>query len=186
MNKTISVNLSGNVFILEDDAYEMLQNYLRELSAHFANEQGCAEIIEDIETRIAEHFRTEIKVERQVICVSQVSKVIEIMGRPGQIDDEVEPENTTSNKRTYRHMYRDVDDRIVGGVCSGMGYYFKLEPLLFRIIFIITSFLGGLGIILYAILWLVVPQAQTKAQKLEMRGEPVTAENIGKEFDNSK
>ena len=88
MKKTISVNLSGSMFVLDEDAYQVLDNYLKQLNRHFANEEGKQEIIADIEARIAEHLKTNIKVENQVISIDEVNRVIEIMGKPGDIDDE--------------------------------------------------------------------------------------------------
>lgn len=186
MKKTISVNLNGSIFVLDDDAYQMLDSYLKQLEKHFANEEGKQEIISDIEARIAEHFKEGIKLENQVINLSEVKRVIEIMGKPGDIDDEKPSGSGNQPYHGYRKMYRDVDERILGGICSGMGHYWKVEPLLFRIIFILTLFWGGLGLLIYIVLWIVVPPAITTSQKLEMRGEPVTAENIGKSFDNKK
>ena len=183
MKKTISVNLSGSMFVLDEDAYQVLDNYLKQLNRHFANEEGKQEIIADIESRIAEHLKTNIKVENQVISIDEVNRVIEIMGKPGDIDDEQPASESNLNYRSYRKMYRDLDDKILGGVCSGMGHYWRVEPVLFRIIFVLTLFWGGLGLLIYIVLWIVVPPALTSAQKLEMRGEPVTAENIGKSFD---
>lgn len=189
MNKTITVNLNGSIFTLDDDAYQVLKNYFAELEAHFANEDGKQEIIDDIEARIAEHLKQKILISQQAISLFIINEVIEIMGRPGQIDGNGEPENSNkSYKSDYscNRMYRDVDEKMLGGVCSGIGYYWSIEPLLLRVFFIISSFWGGFGVVLYIILWIVIPPAETKAQKLEMRGKPVNAENIGKNFDNNK
>lgn len=187
MKKTTTVSLSGSIFTLEEDAYNVLNGYLKRLEFHFANEDGRQEIIADIETRIAEHLRESIKVEGQVVDLNEVNRIIKIMGEPGEIDGEEKMKNTMQNDyRSYRRLYRDMDDRVLGGVCSGMGYYWRIEPLIFRIIFILTLFWGGLGLITYIILWIVVPPALTSAQKLEMKGEPVTADNIGKSFNEDK
>ncbi len=183
MKKTISVNLSGSIFILDEDAYQVLDNYIKQLNKHFANEEGKQEIIADIEARIADHFKAGIKLDNQVINLEEVNRVISIMGKPGDIDDEKPNAEPNTNYQSYRKMYRDLDDKILGGVCSGMGHYWRVEPLLFRLIFILTIFWGGLGLLIYIVMWIVVPAAITTAQKLEMRGEPVTAENIGKSFD---
>jgi len=183
MKKTISVNLNGSVFVLDEDAYQLLDNYIKQLNKHFASEEGNQEIIADIESRIAEHLKSGLKVDNQVINVDEVRRVIEIMGKPGDIDDAGVSQETNTQYQSYRKMYRDLDDKILGGVCSGMGHYWRVEPVLFRIIFALTILWGGLGFFIYLILWIVVPAATTTAQKLEMRGEPVTAENIGKSFD---
>lgn len=186
MNRTVTVNLSGSVLVLDEDAYQLLRDYLAYLDTHFAGEADRQEIIDDIEARMAEHFKSGLKVEHQVISSTEVNRVIDIMGRPGQLGDDGSTVSPKPSNRAYRRMYRDMDDRILGGVCSGMGCFFGIEPLLFRIVFVITLFGGGLGAIIYAIMWIVVPPAETTAQKLEMRGEPVTAENIGKNFETNK
>jgi phage shock protein PspC (stress-responsive transcriptional regulator) len=187
MKKTISVSLGGSVFVLEEDAYNVLSGYLKRLELHFSGVEGMREIISDIELRIAEHLKENIKIDSQVVDLIEINRVIRIMGEPGEMDGgKTMQNNYRTDYRNYRRMYRDVDDRILGGVCSGMGSYWRVEPLVFRIIFIVTLFWGGLGLLTYLILWVVIPPALTTAQKLEMRGEPVTADNIGKSFYEPK
>ncbi|MGD9977316.1 MAG: PspC domain-containing protein [Bacteroidales bacterium] len=183
MKKTVSANLNGSVFVLDEDAYLLLDSYLKQLGKHFANDEGKQEIIADIEARIAEHIKTGIKLENQVIDRDEINRIIEIMGKPGEFGDEKSAGDQNYSYHNYRKMYRDTDEKIMGGVCSGMGHYWRVEPLLFRIIFFLTIFWGGLGLLIYIVLWIVVPPAKTTAEKLEMRGEPVTAENIGKSFE---
>ncbi|MGE0077755.1 MAG: PspC domain-containing protein [Bacteroidales bacterium] len=187
MKKTISVNLNGSIFVLDEDAYQVLDNYLKQLNRHFANEEGKQEIIADIEARIAEHLKSGIKIENQIINLEEINRIIEIMGKPGDLGDEKPQSESSRTYHNYKKMYRDIDDKMLGGVCSGMGHYWKVEPALFRIIFLLSIFFFvGTSILVYIILWIVIPPALTTAQKLEMRGEPVTAENIGKSFDNKK
>jgi phage shock protein C len=117
------------------------------------------------------------------------------MGEPHDfMEDEVEPSG--GNKKTYhrattnKRMYRNPDDRILGGVCSGLGAYFNTDPWIFRTLFIVFSIFFLSGIIIYLILWIAIPEAKTSAQKLEMRGEPITVDNIKNavknEFDRVK
>ena len=187
MKKTMTVSLSGSIFTLEEDAYNALHGYLKRLEFHFSKEEGKQEIITDIESRIAEHLRETIKQENQAVDVNEINRIIKIMGEPGEIEGEENMKNNIQESyKSYRRLYRDADERILGGVCSGMGYYWRIEPLVLRIIFILTLFWGGLGLITYIILWIVVPPAMTTAQKLEMKGEPVTADNIGKSFNDGK
>lgn len=187
MKKTITVSLGRSVFTLEDDAYNVLNGYLKRLEYHFSKEEGKQEILADIESRIAEHLREGIKTEGQVIDLGEVQRVIRIMGDPGEISGEENGKgNYSTNYHRYRRLYRDTDDRILGGICSGMGHYWRIEPLLFRILFFITLFWGGLGFFTYIILWIVIPPAITTSQKLEMKGEPANADNIGKSFTNQK
>jgi len=193
MKKTVSVNLGGFVFNIDEDAYKELQVYLSLIESHFAHDHGRQEIIDDIEARIAELFRAKTGTGKQVINIEDVQEVIKTLGKPeemgeGESSEYEQEEPYTASYRTYRRIYRDPDNRIIGGVCSGLAAYWHFDPLILRIIFIV-AFLGfGVGLFIYLILWIVIPEAKTVAQKLEMRGEPVTASNIGKavrdEFNN--
>jgi len=186
MKKTTTVSLSGSIFTLEEDAFHVLNGYLKRLEFHFSKEEGRQEIISDIESRIAEHLRETIKNENQAVDLNEINRVIKIMGEPGEIEGEENMKNDyQTSYKSYRRLYRDTDDRVLGGICTGMGHYWRIEPLLFRILFILTLFWGGLGLITYIILWIVVPPAITTSQKLEMMGEAVTADNIGKSFNES-
>ena len=186
MKKTLTVSLNGRSYELEEDAFKMLDEYLKQLESYFAEDAGKQEILSDIESRIADHFDESSRVRGVVIGAAEVRRVIEIMGTPSDIADGEKVPKAEKPHRSYRKLYRNMDDKVLGGVCSGMGCYWNVEPLLFRIIFIISIFWGGLGLLVYAILWIAVPPALTTTQKLEMRGEEVTAENIGKSFENKK
>ncbi len=192
MKTTITVNLGGLVFHIDDDAYEMLNTYLIAIEKQFASEDERKDIMTDIETRLAELFTEFLDGKRDVIMKEDVSKVIEILGQPEDfIEEEPTTEQSKKKSTTYqatKRLYRDPDNRFLGGVCGGMGAYFNVDPVIFRIIFIIIFFGMGSGLIIYIILWIAMPEAVTTAQKLEMRGEPVTLENIKKavreEFEN--
>ena len=187
MKKTMTVSLSGSIFNLEEDAYNVLNGYLKRLEFHFTNEEGKQEIISDIETRIAEHLRETIKQESQAVDINEINRIIKIMGEPGEIEGEENMKNNIQNDyRSYRRLYRDTDDKILGGVCSGIGYYWRIEPLVLRLLFVFTLFWGGLGFIAYIILWIVVPPAYTSSQKLEMKGEPVNADNLGRSYNDTR
>lgn len=187
MKKTMTVSLNGSIFNLEEDAYHVLNGYLKRLEFHFSNEEGRQEIISDIETRIAEHLRENFKNENQAVDINEINRIIKIMGEPGEIEgDETMKNSMQEDYRSHRRLYRDMEDRILGGVCSGIGYYWRIDPLVLRLIFVFTLFWGGLGLITYIILWIVVPPAVSPSQKLEMKGEPVTADNIGKSFNDGR
>lgn len=200
MKTTITINLGGIVFHIEDDAYEMLHTYLLAIEKQFSSEEERIEVMSDIEARLSELF-TETLEKRDVIMKDDVSKVIETMGEPEDFRDEEtetgssrtghESKRRSTYNRTSKKMYRDPDNRILGGVCSGLAAYLNVNPILVRIIFILLAFPGmGSGIVIYFILWMVIPEANTTAQKLEMRGEPITIENIKRavreEFENVK
>lgn len=182
MKKTVTVSLGGLVFCLEEDAYKELAAYLNRLEIHFSKEPDKREILTDIEARMAEHLKEKVVNPNQVVDLHEIKRVIEIMGEPSDIGgSETRNESYKRDYRSYRRMYRDPDNRVIGGVCSGMGAYWNIDPIILRIIFVISFFLGG-GLLIYIILWIVLPSAETTAEKLEMKGEPVTAQNIGKSF----
>ena len=183
MNKTISINLNGMLFNLEEGAYTRLFNYLSEIRHNFKNTEGGNEIIQDVEARIAELFAKYI-VTKQVILEKEVDEVIGIMGEPEvYTDDEADTKKTNEEKENkerngIRRLYRDSDDAVLGGVCSGIAYYFGIDPVWLRLAFVIALFLAGSGPLLYIILWIVIPKANSTAEKLQMRGEKVNIENI--------
>lgn len=189
MKRTIKINLSGIIFNIDDDAYEKLKAYLDTIGRHFSDQQESKEIIDDIEARIAELFQERINSETQVITLEIVEEVISIMGNPEDIADSEEPEGRTYTGTRYgRRLYRDPEGAAIGGVCSGLGAYFNIDPVIIRLLFVVFFFAGGASILVYIILWIVLPKAETAAQKLEMRGERVNVSNIEKkvreEYDN--
>jgi len=185
MKLTVSINLGGYSFNIDEDAYVELKRYLKNLEHHFATEESCSEIISDIEARISEIFRTKITTYKQVITIEDVLQVISIMGEPEDMSEN--NKRTTKSKfssRGYHRMYRDPDNRIIGGVCAGIGAYWSIDPVIIRIIFIVLTFAGGLGTLIYLILYIALPKARTMAQKIEMRGEPVNIHNIKETVKN--
>ena len=185
MKLTVSINLGGYSFNIDEDAYVELKRYLKNLEHHFATEESCSEIISDIEARISEIFRTKITTYKQVITIEDVLQVISVMGEPEDMSEN--NKRTTKSKfssRGYHRMYRDPDNRIIGGVCAGIGAYWSIDPVIIRIIFIVLTFAGGLGTLIYLILYIALPKARTMAQKIEMRGEPVNIHNIKETVKN--
>jgi phage shock protein PspC (stress-responsive transcriptional regulator) len=189
MKITVSINLGGYSFNIDEDAYTELKMYLRNLELHFAGEESASEILSDIETRMAELFRTKITSYKQVINIEDVRQAISVLGTPEDISDSDGPTSREKfSSPGYHRMYRDPDNRVIGGVCSGMGAYWNIDPLIVRIIFIALALAGGVGLMVYLILYIVLPEARTTAQKIEMKGEPVNIHNIKdavkKEFDS--
>ncbi len=185
MKTTVKINLSGQIFTLDEDAYQSLKDYLDEISNKFRDMDEGNEIIADIEARIAELFLQKISEKKQVITIEDVKSVIEIMGHPEDFEDAGQPggesSRRTRNGKRSRRLYRDPDNAVFGGVASGLAAYFGIEVWLMRLIWVIVLLAtGGIVIILYIILWIAVPKAVTSAEKLEMRGEKVTVENIEK------
>lgn len=181
MKKTFTINISGTVFHIEEDAYEKLQNYLLKLKNYFGNDDEGKEIIADIETRIAELFLEKAKGEPSVVVIGWVDEVIRIMGTPEDfIEQEGEEEPLAGTAKRKRRLYRDPDHRVIGGVCGGLGAYFNMDPVVLRIIFVVLLLINGIGLLAYLILWIAVPKAVTTAQRLEMRGQEVNITNIQK------
>jgi phage shock protein PspC (stress-responsive transcriptional regulator) len=187
MKITVSINLGGYSFNIDEDAYAELKRYLKNLEFHFAGEESSSEILSDIEARMAEIFRTKLNTYKQVINIDDVNQVIAILGTPEDISDAEGP--TARDKFSspgYHRMYRDPDHRAIGGVCAGMAAYWDLEIWLVRVIFLILAFMG-VGVLIYLILYIVLPEARTTAEKIEMKGHPVNIHNIKdsvkKEFD---
>jgi len=192
MNKIFNVNLGGYPFTIDEDAYQKLNRYLDTISAHFADSEGCEEILEDIEVRMAELFNDKIK-NKTIVDRKDLEEVILIMGRPEDfgaeaIDDE-EPQQFTSHRttrkqstiKTGKRLFRDTDEKVIGGVASGMAAYFGIEdPLWVRLLWIAAFFLMGIPILIYPLLWIILPEAKTAGDKLAMRGEAATISNIAK------
>jgi phage shock protein PspC (stress-responsive transcriptional regulator) len=183
MKKTISINISGVIFNIEEDAYERLKQYLDTISGYFTDSDGKQEIMADIEARIAELFQAKLHDGKNVVSMQDVEEVMDVMGRPEEYLDEEGAAATASHDRKKgrsRRVYRDVDKNLIGGVCAGIAHYFGWDPLWIRLAWGISIFVFGVGIIPYIILWIIIPGATTTTEKLEMMGEPVTVESIKK------
>ncbi|HPE75397.1 MAG TPA: PspC domain-containing protein [Draconibacterium sp.] len=184
MKKTFTINISGTVFHIEEDAYEVLQKYLINLKTHFGSSEEGKEILTDIEARIAEIFIEKATNDQRVVSIEMVNVAIEIMGTPEDFVDDEEKEEVyqpTEEAKRKRRLYRDPDHRVIGGVCGGLGAYFNMDPVILRIIFVVLLFAtSGAGFLAYIILWIAVPKAKNTAQRLEMRGQEATVKNIEK------
>jgi phage shock protein PspC (stress-responsive transcriptional regulator) len=190
MKKTLTINLAGQVFNVDEDAYHRLQDYLDKIKTYFSEEKEVDDIMRDIEIRIAELLGEKITPTRQVVTLQDIEEIIKIMGEPHEFGDPDKEKKSAYYHSSARRVYRDPDNRVLGGVCGGLGAYMGVDPLIIRIIFIVVFFGFGVGLLIYLILWIIIPEAKTTAQKLEMRGEPVNVSNIGgfvrEEFENLK
>jgi len=194
MNKTFSINLGGTLFHIDENAYEYTQKYLQSIKKHFSTSEGCDEILYDIEVRMAELFTEHLR-GKNIISMNEVEEVIIIMGKPEDfgaesIDDAQTGEKSGQEKKeakfkTGKRFFRDPDQKKLGGVCSGMAAYFGVDdPVWIRLLFILFTIFGGFGFMTYLILWLIVPEAQTAADKLSMRGEAANVENIARVIED--
>ncbi len=188
MKKTLTVNISGTVFHIEEDAYDQLSNYLKDIRERLAGSPGHQEIMADIEARIAELFGERTKVHGEVVTMADVAHVMGVMGRPEDYvsGEQEEPVASTEagDRRRHRRLFRDPDDRWVGGVLSGIAAYIGTDPIWLRLIFIMLLLIGvGSPFIIYLLLWILVPAANTTAERLMMEGEPVTVDNLKRAFE---
>ena len=187
MNKTVNINLANTFFHIDEEAYAKLRRYLESIKKSFSGTPGSDEIIADIEARIAELFSEKMEHDRQVITMKEVDEMISIMGQPEDyhVDEDLfeDPSETNDSAETKRSkkLFRDWDNKYIGGVCAGLEHYLGLDALWIRIIFLVLAIFGsGFGLILYFVLWILVPEATTTAEKLDMRGEPINISNIEK------
>jgi phage shock protein PspC (stress-responsive transcriptional regulator) len=189
MKKTLTVNLGGTVFHIDEDAYRLLEKYLSNLRIHFGKEEGVDEVMEDFELRISEILNGRIRSGHKVITVEHVEAIIKQMGKVEDIFGEesarteataTESSTQPTRERVYRRFFRNPDDRVLGGVCGGFAAYMGWDPTPVRLLLFLLIFFYGVTIPVYLVLWLLVPPAQTAAEKLQMRGESITVENIGK------
>ncbi|NNE78421.1 MAG: PspC domain-containing protein [Pricia sp.] len=184
MNKTVNINLANMLFHIDEGAYNKMQRYLESVKRSFANTPGSDEILADIEARIAELFHEKLENERQVITEKEVDEVITIMGQPEDymVDEDIfddEPKKSSSEQRRSKKLYRDTEHKYVAGVSSGLGHYLGIDAIWVRLLWIILTLGSGGGFILiYGLLWLLIPEAITTSQKLDMRGEDVNISNI--------
>lgn len=185
MKKTLDINIRGIVFHIDEDAYTKLNTYLSEINAHFKSKKGQEDIISDIENRIVELFQQKLTDKKQVITLEDVDEVISVMGHPSDFDQDSEEQTASapgSRQKGPRRLFRDIENRMIGGVCSGLGAYTNVDQIWFRIAFVVSIFIGGAGILIYLVLWIITPPAKTVSEKLEMQGDPVTISNIEKAF----
>ena len=176
MKQVININFHGQVVPIEVSAFDLLKNYTESLARFFANEEGKEEIINDIESRIAELFQEKLKKGATCITDDDVNAIIKSMGRPEEFDGEEEKvasslgagEKTSSSNyqsnasaETHKRLYRDENNKVIGGVCGGIANYFGTDPIIIRIIFVLLAFAGA-GILAYFILWIAVPSTASK------------------------
>lgn len=174
---------------MDEEAYERLKDYIASLQRHFAGTNGHEEIMQDIEARIAEILSMKLNVSKKIITMADIDEVISIIGKPEDMgaensgsDQAKAEENAPHYSYPRRRLYRDEDNCAVGGVCSGLGAFFDIDPVWIRLVWAISFFVFGAGLLLYIILWAIIPAAKTPAQKLEMRGDKYDLDSIKRSF----
>jgi phage shock protein PspC (stress-responsive transcriptional regulator) len=167
MNKVVNINLNSIIISIDEVAYEQLKQYIDALHKHFSGTEGSAEIISDIETRIAELLQLKLTDNYTVILPKDVADVIAVMGNPWQMEGEDEAQsssqsttqNDTQNTVAPKKLKRDPHNKIISGVCGGLGNFLNIDPIIARAGFLISFFIFGSGLFLYLILWVIMPEA---------------------------
>jgi phage shock protein PspC (stress-responsive transcriptional regulator) len=186
MDKTININLGGTLFKIDEEAFRILRDYLQAINNRFGNVQGGHETVEDIESRIAEIFQSQ-KGLAGVVTKENVEEMISIIGKPEDFDlnepETAAPTHSTNKKK----MYRNTDDTVIGGVCSGIAAYLDTDAVLFRILFVLFAAFFGVGFFVYLALWIALPAARTDTQKREMYGNSThSARSQGRKYDSTQ
>jgi phage shock protein PspC (stress-responsive transcriptional regulator) len=193
MKKTISIHLVGSNFLVEEDAYELVKNYLDRLNESLKNSPDKKEICEDVELRIAELATAYLTEKKQVITFEEMSTIIATLGQPEDfLEDEIPSDNDKEEKtaekifsKKERRLFRDTENSVIAGVCSGLAAYFNIDTVVLRIIFILLGFAGGFIVPFYIIMWFIVPSAKTNIDRLQMQGKPINLENLKDEFQEA-
>ncbi|MBT0608388.1 PspC domain-containing protein [Aequorivita echinoideorum] len=193
MNKTVNINLAGTSFHIDEDAFGKLSRYLDAIKRSLKGADGSEEIMQDIETRIAELFSEKLENSTQVVTLKILDEVIAVMGQPEdyEVDDEIfEDTPPTGNSyaksrgnATHKQLFRDIDNKYISGVSSGLGHYFGIDAIWIRLLWVLLIVAGfGSPVVVYILLWILVPPAITTSDKLKMTGEPINISNIEKKF----
>lgn len=189
MKKTVSVNIKGMNFMIEEDAYELLDQYMKRLELSLKGQKGSKDIIEDIELRIAELCQQFLNDKKQVIERSDIESIIKTLGEPEDfVEDDQEPTSQSIPEEPFhtqeKRLYRDIDNAKIAGVCAGLSNYFHVDVIVVRIIFFIFFFIG-FGFPMYIILWLVIPKTASTIDRLRMHGKPITVDSVKDEIEQA-
>lgn len=188
MNKTVSIHLQGIPFILEEQAYERLNQYLIALRNVLQQEEGHEEIIQDVELRIVELMQAHLQGSKQVVELLFIEEILTKLGKPEDFSADVPKPQTNTSQETdnkEKRLFRDGDHAVMGGVCAGVAAYFNIDVVLVRAIYVLAFFTLGVGFFLYIILWIIIPEAKTSSEKLQMKGQTVTVENMKSELEQA-
>lgn len=191
MKTTLSIQLGHRIFQMDDLAYERLRLYLDGIDRILRLDTHKDEIISDIELRIGEIFEERLNKSQRAIDLQDVLEMIAVLGQPEVFATETSNDDVQDSgkyhqpidavQHEYREIFRDEQDAIVGGVCSGLSHYLRWDPLILRVVFVVLMFvLFGTGLIAYLIAWALIPPARTTAERLRMKGAEVNLENIQK------
>lgn len=176
MKKTVNVAIGGCSFIIDEDAYIALDNYLDRFRTAMNDSAGGDDVMEELEGRIADLIKQKL-VSREVVNLKIVEEIIAQIGYPEGYNEGSET-NNDENMNAPRKFFRDSEDKKIAGVCSGLALYLGIDVVFVRIIFLVALICGTAGFWAYIIFWVVAPETRTAVEKCELRGLPPTAENI--------
>jgi phage shock protein PspC (stress-responsive transcriptional regulator) len=197
MNKIHNINIGGYPLTIDDDAYQYLENYLDNIRQRFSESDGQEEIMNDVEARLGELLTANMG-GRTIVMLPDVESVVVIMGKPEDFGGEPTPADTPKGRsksnqagsgqpliKTGRRLFRDEDNTVISGLCSGLAAYFGMpEPVWMRLIFVLLAILSaGFWVPVYLLLWIIVPPARSASDRLQMRGEPVNVDSIARELE---
>lgn len=197
MQRIIQINIAGRVISIEENAYTLLNDYISALERQFAGEEGNDEIIQDIEYRIAELFSIAMQNGAVAINKDDVQKVIDTLGPAHELGGDggtnysaprylpvvyTKQQQYEREQYGYRRIYRDANNKMIGGVCSGLAKYFDVDPTIVRLIAVITGFLAFAGVIAYLIAWAVIPQARSQYEMSD--GNPMNFHQVARNMQD--
>ncbi len=194
MKKTINVAIGGCSFTIDEDAYNALNEYLERFKKALENSGGSMNVFDELEVRIADMLKGKLG-GRQVVDLTMTGEVIGKLGYPEGYDDVDDQDGGCGRKEEYhysgtdgerpvRKLFRNPDDKKIAGVCSGIALFLGVDVVLIRIIFLVALICGSAGFWIYLVIWIAAPEARTAAEKCELRGIPVNAENIRRFTEN--
>ena len=184
MKKVLNISLANRSFTLEEEAYKRLSDYLEHFRTRLAASSGVpytqsAEVMDDLESRIAELFIQEVGTDGRVVKLDLVDRVTSQLGAPESPNAGPSP-TYDDDAPVRKKVYRDYDNRRIAGVCAGLATYLDIDVVLARVLMLVALVAGTAGFWIYVICWIAVPKAVTATQKCEMYGLPVTAENLAR------
>lgn len=186
MNEVTRIHLGRQQFVVAVDAHKALQGYLQAIERRVGDDK---EVLKEIELRMAELLSERGISGDEVVLPEDIAYLREQLGEPSAFG-EGEPEEPAHEKTVEpdvpRRLFRDTDNAMLAGVCSGLGAFFGLDPLLFRLLFVVLTLTGGAGVLIYIVLWLLVPEAKTNSEKLQMRGKAVTVDTLKELVDRAE
>lgn len=184
MKNTVNIGIGGKSFIVDEDAYNRLNNYLACFRERLDSESGN-EVMDELEERLGELLARELSSPYQTVSLALVNKVTAQLGMPdGEPEFEDNQQNTNPDMKPAKKLYLDQENKKIAGVCSGLSLYLDIDVTVIRIIFLVALICCGCGFWIYIIIWIVAPKALTPTQKCELRGWPTTAQNLSRFTEN--